>query len=360
MSERKRVPIVNLLIGLVIAGAVGAAVWAVLHGEHTGEEHRGVGRDLLYNQSEIRKVDPSLIRYRQTARWPTLFKAARGLAVGPNDRIYVTGDAGVRVFEPDGKQVAEFETGGEPDCLAVATDGTIFVSLADHVEVYDAGGKRSAAWPSPGVGTLLRSVAVQDDRVFAADAGNRVVLCYDRAGSLVRRIGKRNVPPGASTGDEEDGFFLRSNDHFDLAAGPDPGAPGVASAKPGFAQAEPGLWVANAGRFRLEQWTSDGELKWSWGAGSTKVQDFFGCCNPAHFALLPGGGFVTSEKGLLRVKTYSAEGVFDAVVAPPTDFNEEAGSLDVAADSRGRVLVLDPSAGEVRFYERISEPERKE
>jgi hypothetical protein len=346
MSERKGVPIVNVLIGLVIAGAIGAAVWAVLHGEHTGEEHRGVGRDLLYNQSEIRKVDPSLIRYRQVGRVPTLFKAARGLAVGPNDRIYVAGDAGVRVFESDGKRVAEFETGGEPGCLAVAADGTVFVGLVDHIEVYDAAGKRSAAWPSPGPETLLRSVAVQDDRVFAADAGNRVVLCYDRAGSLVRRIGKRNVPPGASTGDEDEGFFLRSNEHFDLAAGPDPGAPG--------------LWVANAGRFRLERWTGDGELKWWWGTGSTKVQDFFGCCNPAHFALLPGGGFVTSEKGLLRVKTYSPEGVFDAVVAPPTDFNEEAGSLDVAADSRGRVLVLDPSAGEVRFYERISEPERKE
>ena len=343
MSERKGVPIVNVLIGLVIAGAIGAAVWAVLHGEHTGEEHRGVGRDLLYNQSEIRKVDPSLIRYRQTARWPTLFKTARGLAVGPNDRIYVTGDAGVRVFEPDGRLALEFETGGEPGCLAVATDGTIFVGMADHVEVYDADGKRSAAWPSPGPETLLRSVSVGDQRGFAADAGSRVVLCYDRAGSLVRRIGKRNVPPGASTGDEEDGFFLRSNDHFDLAVGPD-GA----------------LWVANAGRFRLERWTSDGELKWWWGTGSTKVQDFFGCCNPAHFALLPGGGFVTSEKGLLRVKTYSPEGVFDAVVAPPTDFSEEAGGLDVAADSRGRVLVLDPSAGEVRFYERISEPERKE
>jgi len=340
MSERKGVPIANLLIGLVIAGAFGAAVWAVLHGEHTGEEHRGVGRDLLYNQSEIRKVDPSLIRYRQAGRVLTLFKVARGLAVGPQDRVYVAGDAGVRVFEPDGKQVAEFETGGEPGCLAVATDGTIFVGMADHVEVYDAGGKRSAAWPSPGPETLLRSVAVQDDYVFAADAGNRVVLCYDRAGSLVRRIGK------ASTGDEEEGFFLRSNEHFDLAAGPDPGAPG--------------LWVANPGRFRLERWTSDGELKWWWGTGSTKVQDFFGCCNPAHFALLPGGGFVTSEKGLLRVKTYSPEGVFDAVVAPPTDFSEKAGSLDVAADSRGRVLILDPSAAEVRFYERISEQERKE
>ena len=337
MNERKGVPMDKLLIGLVIAGALGAAVWAVLHGEHTGEEHRGVGRDLLYDQSEIRKVDPSLIRYRPTARWPTLFKTARGLAVGPQDRVYVAGDAGVRIFEPDGKRVAEFETGGEPECLAVAADGTVFVGMVDHLEVYDAAGKRSAVWPSPAPGTLLRSVAVGDDHVFAADAGNRIVLCYDRAGALVRRIGK------ASIGDEEDGFFLRSNEHFDLAAGPG-GA----------------LWVADAGRFRLEQWTSDGELKWSWGAGSTKVQDFFGCCNPAHFVLLPGGGFVTSEKGLLRVKTYSPEGVFEAVVAPPTDFSEETGALDVAADSRGRILVLDPSAAEVRFYERISEPQPKE
>jgi len=34
-----------------------------------------------------------------------------------------------------------------------------------------------------------------------------------------------------------------------------------------------------------------------WGKRSG-IADFFGCCNPAHLALLPDGRFVTSGKGI--------------------------------------------------------------
>ena len=74
---------------------------------------------------------------------------------------------------------------------------------------------------------------------------------------------------------------------------------------------------------------------------------------------------MTAEKGIPRVKVYSADGQFESVVAGPEQFlpTPTASSetrpehrlkvLDVAADSKGRVLVLDPNARNVRIFERI-------
>ena len=80
-----------------------------------------------------------------------------------------------------------------------------------------------------------------------------------------------------------------------------------------------------------------------------------------NFALLPDGGYVTCEKGLTRVKVYDPEGNFVAVVAGPEQFVEaghacdvsancQTGGLDVAVDPQGRILVLDPLAGDIRVY----------
>ena len=68
-------------------------------------------------------------------------------------------------------------------------------------------------------------------------------------------------------------------------------------------------------------------------------------------ALTPDGAFVTTEKGLPRLKRYTAAGEFDRVIAGPEAFSHKAVGLDVAVDSRGRVLVLDPGAGVVRVFD---------
>ena len=72
---------------------------------------------------------------------------------------------------------------------------------------------------------------------------------------------------------------------------------------------------------------------------------------------------VTAEKGIPWVKLFSAEGAFLGLVAPPQTFthtptileetrpDHKLPALDVAADSRGRVLVLDPAARRVRVFE---------
>ena len=93
------------------------------------------------------------------------------------------------------------------------------------------------------------------------------------------------------------------------------------------------------------------------------VEGFCGCCNPVYFARRPDGKFVTSEKGLNRIKIYDAKGDFEGVVAGPEtlvkdlDLAKKACAdcqvgfgFDVACDSAGRILALDPATKTVRVF----------
>jgi hypothetical protein len=65
--------------------------------------------------------------------------------------------------------------------------------------------------------------------------------------------------------------------------------------------------MANTGNFRIEMRTIDGNIISTFGEPGITPEDFCGCCNPSHFALIPQG-FVTAEKGINRIKILSHEG----------------------------------------------------
>ena len=100
-------------------------------------------------------------------------------------------------------------------------------------------------------------------------------------------------------------------------------------------------------------------LEMFWGEGSVAIEGFFGCCNPANLCVLSNGRLVTAEKGLLRVKIFSADGQFECVVAGPEQlehptavtgearFDHEYKAVDVAADSEGRIVLLDLTTGKI-------------
>jgi len=298
--------------------------------------------DLTYDVSNFYEVDASLIQYKQAGKIKPKSQTIRGIAVGPDDRIYVAADKTVQVYGRDTARLSEIKLNGSPRCLTVTDDGTVYVGMKDRVEVYSPKGVHKANWDSLGQNAVFTSIAVSEKDVFVADAGNRVVLRYDASGKLVRRIGEkdedRNVP----------GFAVPSP-YFDLAVAPD----GL-------------LRVASPGRHRVEAYTFDGDFEFSWGKTSMAIDGFCGCCNPVNFALLPDGRFVTCEKGLPRVKIYDADGVFVDVIAGPESFAEnwrictlnglsncQTGGLDVAVDSQERVLVLDPIERVVRIFTQI-------
>jgi hypothetical protein len=349
MKCRTAMTTANLLIGLIVTLAVLVCIVAVVQLDVTGKKGSGLGREFTFEVDTY--IDPNLILYEESAQpISTAFAASSAVAVGPNDCLYVAGDKAIKVFGENGSLLATMQLTEKPRSLAVSDDGKVYVGMPGRVEVYDGQGNQLASWDSLGPDTVLTSIAVSKADVFVADAGNRIVLHYDTTGKLINRIGGKAAPVEGAEGDEDrntPGFVIPSP-HFDLAV-----------AKDGL------LRVVNPGRRRIEAYTSNGDLEFWWGESSVAVEGFCGCCNPVSLALLPDGGFVTCEKGLVRVKVYDSEGRFVGVVAGPDQLIEagqaricqfpeqcQAGAFDVAVDSKGRVFVLDTIKNLVRVFSR--------
>jgi len=317
--------------------AVGSGTFAASVGLARGASAGKDANPFAYDVERLRKTDPKLIHYEQVAQFASPGPDPRRIVIGPEDRVYIAAGNAVSVLDRDGARLKDVDLGTAARCVAVAADGTIYAGTRDHVEVFDAKGKRLAAWESPGKRAWFTGLAVGENDLFAADAGNRVVLRYDKSGKLAGRIGEknkeRNVP----------GIIMPSP-YLDVKLAHD----GL-------------LRINNTGRHRVEAYTAGGDLEFAWGKPSAAIEGFCGCCNPIGLAMLPDGRCVTCEKGLPRVKIYSTEGVFESVVAGAETFPENAkatfvkgtedcrlGGLDAAVDSQQRIYILDLVANDVR------------
>jgi hypothetical protein len=267
-----------------------------------------------------------LIHYFEMDKIPIDLPRVFGIAVGPDGRVYVSGTGSVVVFHSDGTKKRSFNMNGTARCLSVDKNHDLYLGMEDHVEVYDPEGTKKAIWESLGEQAIITSIAVAETAVFIADAGNKIVWKFDKSGSNLQRIGDKDETKDIP------GFILPSP-YFDVAIDPD-----------GF------LWAANTGRHSLENYTVDGNFRSSWGEFGMEIQGFSGCCNPSHFAILEDGSFVTSEKGLPRVKVYNRIGNLVSVVAPTEQFIEGTVGLDVAVDTAQKIYVLDPLQKIVRIF----------
>jgi len=304
------------LVAAIVVAAVAVAIAVVLRTDTTGDSGSGLPKDYRIDWKDARKTDPKLITHDEGGKIELKLDQARGLAVGADDTVYVAGDRAIARISKDGSSLPDIALDGEPACLAVAADGAIYVGMREHVEVYAPSGERKAVWDSR-KDAHFTGIAVDDEDVFVADSGKRVLLHYNSDGTFEKEIGSFNLP----------------SPHLDVAVGPR----GL-------------LWVNNPGKLQLEGYTFRGDKEVTWGAHSSKIQDFCGCCNPTNVAVLPDGRFVTSEKGLPRVKIYAKDGAFMGVVAGTELFGKKAAGLDLAVDSQGRILVLDPAAKVVRIF----------
>lgn len=313
---------------LVACAAVLAAALVAL----AGCNPRGERKDAYTEQLDaLRSVDPALIGYIKTASFDVALETPRALVVGPGDTVLVAGDKKILTYDAAGALAHSIALGDEPQCLARSNDGELFVGYHRSVEVLDGEGTVLRSHAVGGDDSHFTSIALLEDGIIVADAGARVVLRLAPDGTILGRIGERdptrNIP----------GFVIPSP-YFDVAMGAD----GL-------------LRVANPGRHEVEAYTLEGDLEFSWGAPSTGIAGFSGCCNPCNFAIAPDGSFVTAEKGLPRVKVYDESGTFQTVVAAPDQFGAGHVAPDVDVDAAGRVFVIDTESKRVLVYEKTSD-----
>jgi hypothetical protein len=286
-----------------------------------------------YNLPPQAQTDPAQIHFNESTPLPTGFQELRSVAIGPDGTLYAAGDQAIRLFTPLGARTADIPLDAPPRCLAFGKNNRLYVGMDRHIETFLPDRTRAAKWDALGDKAVITSIAVGDQHIFVADAGNRLVVRFDLAGKQLNTIGKkdtaRNIP----------GFAIPSP-YFEINLDAD----GL-------------LWAANPANHRIEAYTPEGDLRSSWGQFTNTIDGFCGCCNPIHFTRLKDGRFITSEKGLPRVKIYSAQGQFQGLVAGPEQFPDQLNvpqavkpCMALATDATGRVYLADASTRALRVF----------
>lgn len=284
------------------------------------------------------KIDPGMILYDEIGKpVPSGFTESRGLTVDSSGLLYAAGDKAIRIFDSRGRIRESISLNVSPFCLAV-TNEKFYIGTKDRVVITGRDGKVRDSWKSLGENAWITSITIADEYIYIADAGQRIVWCYDLDGKFIRRIGDKNP-------DKNIPGFKVPGPYFDLAMAPD----GL-------------LRVANPGMHQVEAYTVKGDREFAWGRFGNRLEDFTACCNPVSFTILPDGDIITCEKGVARVKVYDTFGKLKGFVAEPKQLANISQSLgikqervqrygfDVAADVNGHVYILDRARNIIRIF----------
>lgn len=314
--------LVNIVL-IVLAVAIVVIIAKDFAGKQAG---KNIENPYEYTIDEFRKVDSTQILFEEKVHFPVKLHDWAGISVSGSTILVATYNKLLK-FDYTGKQISTTELIDTATCLAVDEKQRIWVGMCHYVVSYDWNGNLQKRWNSFGERAIFTSIAVSGENVYVADAGNRVVYHCNTEGQFIQKIGEEDQQKGVP------GFVIPSP-YFD-----------VATDDSGF------LWAVNTGRHLFENYNRDGSIRTTWGVTSFKIEGFSGCCNPAHMAIMDDNSFITSEKGMPRIKWYDQHGKFIGVVAPPASFD---GSLapDIAVDRQHRVIALDFERQQVRIFER--------
>jgi hypothetical protein len=313
----------GIIIFLIVLAVV---IIGVIAGDYiSGRPDKSAPNPFAYDVNDFKNVPDELIHFKETKNFKLGFEQPKAITIN-DDLLYVAGDNKIQTIDISGKLVTEINLPDVPKTMEVH-DGKIYVSINNQIHVYDKTGTLSKTWEQLGENSLITAIAAFEDNVFVADAGKRKVIRYNLQGEKLAEF------DGKADEGVVHGFIIPSP-FFELDINSDGD-----------------LWVVNPGLHALENYTENGNLREHWNNTTMQTEGFSGCCNPAHFTFLPDGRFVTSEKGLVRIKTYKASGEFEGVVAAPAKFKDEGEAPDIAADSKGNIYALDFDKKMIRVFE---------
>jgi hypothetical protein len=246
--------------------------------------------------------------------------ALKAVAVSSSGIVYLGGDSWVGCFDRNLKLLWNLLTPKPVTSLSISGD-TIFASTMETILLISPRGEIKDEWGPYENNTIITSVTSNRSYVAYADAGNKVVMVLTKNGELKTLIGKSGEP------------FIIPSPYFDVA----------------FAD-DNTLFIANTGNRRIETRNTEGSLIRFFGIPGTAPDAFCGCCNPAHFALIPDG-FVTAEKGINRIKIIDNEGKFVEFISSENNFVPSL-PLDVASFDGKTIYAANPADRKLYVFNR--------
>jgi hypothetical protein len=244
----------------------------------------------------------------------------KAVSVSSSGFVFLGGDSWIACFDNNLKPLWNLKTSEPVTALSISGD-TLYASTIETVLIINSEGKLINEWGPFEDNAIITSIASNSSFVTFADAGNKLVVVLNRNGEVIRLIG--------NNGEE----FIIPSPYFDLTLTEDNG-----------------LYIANTGYRRIETRNTNGDLIRFFGNPGTAPDAFCGCCNPAHFAVIPGG-FVTTEKGINRIKILDEEGLFVEYVSSMNNFTPSI-PLDVASSDGKTIYGANPADGKLYIFKR--------
>jgi hypothetical protein len=244
----------------------------------------------------------------------------KAVSVSPAGRIFLGGDSFISCYDKDMKLIWNLKTPSPVTSLSVYGD-TIFASSQELVFIVNKQGEMKNEWGPFEDSCIITSISSNRSFVSLADAGNKMILILDKGGEVKKIIGQK------------DGQFIVPSPYFDVALADDNT-----------------LFVANTGHRRVEKRNIQGDLKSYFGEPGLAQDAFCGCCNPSHFILIPGG-FVTSEKGINRIKILNDKGEFVELISSKNNFTPSV-PLNLASADGKTIYAANPADSKLYVFVR--------
>lgn len=243
-------------------------------------------------------------------------------AVATTDEgVLIGGDSFIALYDYNLKPLWNSPLSGSIGAVAAYGD-TIYAGTIETILLFTSEGEQIDEWGPFDDNSIITCIAANKDYIAIADAGNKLVFVLDKAGALVSLVGQ----PGNQ--------YVVPSPYFDVS----------------FSNDE-FLVTANPGKMNIEFRTISGEITSYFGEAGTALEYFCGCCNPSHFAFLPGGNLVTAEKGINRIKIIEPDGDLVELVAQPEQFTAFV-PVDLAVSKENLIYAANPANSKLYVFKR--------
>ncbi|MCX6254247.1 MAG: hypothetical protein NTV31_07190 [Bacteroidia bacterium] len=272
------------------------------------------------NEVKTMEIDSLTDLWKISSEFKTEEGSLKAVTVSPEGKIYLGGDSFITCYDQGLKQIWNLKTPYPVTSLSNSGD-TIFASTMEKILVISSGGAIKDEWGPFEDNGIITSVSSNQSYIAFADAGNKMIFILNKKGEVKKLIG------------QNDGQFIIPSPYFDIALGYDNT-----------------LFIANTGHRRIETRTIEGVFKSYFGEPGTAPNAFCGCCNPAHFAIIPDG-FVTAEKGINRIKILNRKGEFVEFVSSKNKFIPSK-PLDLASADGKTIYAANPADSKLYIFTR--------